>query len=193
MVDTMLDPKLLAPERVRPLSRREYDQLVDLGAFENERIELLRGMLVTMSPQGGPHAGLTAWFARRLIRALDDTFDVRSHSPFVATDDSEPEPDVSVSASRSIKEHPSSALLLIEVSQSSLRIDRVVKMSIYAEAGVPEYWVVDVDASEVEVFTQPGPDGYRCRERFGRGHTLQPAKLPGIALAVADIPWPGPS
>jgi Uma2 family endonuclease len=186
----MLDPKLLVPEKVRPLSRREYDQLVDLGVFGEERIELLRGMLVTMSPQGGPHAGITAWFARRLIRALDDTFDVRSHSPFAATEDSEPEPDVSVSPTGSFAEHPSAALLLIEVSQSSLRIDRVVKMSIYAEAGVPEYWVVDVDACEVEVFTQPSPDGYRSRERFGRGHTLQPARLPGIAIAVADIPWP---
>src|SRR4051812_32574654 len=98
MVDDMLDPALLAPERVRGLRRVEYDALVEQGAFEDERVELLRGVLVEMSPQGEPHSQLTALLAQRLGKLLDfDRYDVRSHSPYAATDDSEPEPDVSVS------------------------------------------------------------------------------------------------
>src|SRR5687768_4755289 len=81
MLEAMLDPALLAPETVRPLRRREYEQLVELGVFENERIELLRGQLVTMSPQGAPHSSITARIAQYLIRRLDDTYEVRSHSP----------------------------------------------------------------------------------------------------------------
>ena len=94
MLEPMLDPALLSPERVRPLRRREYERLVEAGVFEDERVELLRGVLVEMSPQGEPHARITAWLAHRFARALAiDRFDVRSHSPFAATEDSMPEPD----------------------------------------------------------------------------------------------------
>jgi Uma2 family endonuclease len=142
MLEVVLDPDLLVPERIvsrrRLLSRRAYDQLVSRGVFGDERIELLRGRLVTMSPQGDLHSTVTARIAQRLIRALDATFEVRSHSPFAATDDSEPEPDVSVSlAQRRRAYHPSRALLLIEVAETSLKKDRRIKSAIYAENGVP--------------------------------------------------------
>lgn len=86
----MLDPELLEPEALRKLTRREYDKLVELGFFEDERVELLCGMLVTMSPQGGPHATISNWFAQELTLRLGRDFDVRAHSPYAASDDSEP-------------------------------------------------------------------------------------------------------
>ena len=190
MLEAMLDLPALAPERIRRLSRLEYDRMVDLGMFEDERVELLYGVLVAMSPQGAPHATITAWFQRELTLALGRSFEVRGHSPFAATEDSEPEPDISVSPLASQRAHPSTALLVIEVSESSIRKDREIKTRLYAEAGVPEYWIVDLTGNEivVEVHTDPSPQGYRLIELMGPGRILRPTQLPGVAIAVADIP-----
>jgi Uma2 family endonuclease len=99
MLHAVLDPSLLDPsEAIRKLSRLEFDKLVDLGSFEDERTELLRGLLVAMGRQGESHAATTAWFARSLGRVLGGRLEVRVHALFAATDDSEPRPDVSVRA-----------------------------------------------------------------------------------------------
>jgi len=190
MLDPMFDPALLRPERVRPLLRREYEELIRLGAFEDERVELLRGVLVEMSPQGEPHSRITAWLAQRLIKALDiDRFDIRSHSPFAASQDSMPEPDVSVALRRTRGGYPRKALLLIEVAHSSLVKDREIKREIYAEAGVPEYWIVDVRHDVVDVLTKPTKDGYQNTRRVPVGGVLRPTKLPGVTIDVDRIPW----
>jgi Uma2 family endonuclease len=192
MVVSMFDPDSLEPDAIRRLSRHEYDRLVKLGLFEDERIELLRGILVMMSPQGVEHSGITAWFAQRLIKILDDAWDVRSHSPYAASDDSEPEPDVSVSRrGASMLMHPSTSVLLIEVSDSSIKKDRRVKAPIYAEANVPEYWIVDISTVElrVEVHTEPTAEGYRRVEILRDGDTLRPTRLPAVAIPVLEIPW----
>src|SRR5690606_13491661 len=97
MVEPMLEPARLRPERIRPLTRDEFEQLVSLGAFQGERVELLRGALVTMSAQEEPHARISAWFTTQLARALDpERFEVRAHTSYAATWDSVPEPDVQV-------------------------------------------------------------------------------------------------
>lgn len=191
IVDPMLDPALLSPERVRPLKRVEYEKLVALGVFEDERVELLRGVLVEMSPQGDKHSGITAWFAQELIIALARRFEVRSHSAFVASDDSMPEPDVSVSSRRADRRHPrpENALLLIEVSGSSLRKDRTIKTEIYAEAGVPEYWIVNTKTNTIDVLRQPSKTGYKSVVRKAIGSTIRPLKVPGVSIRLADVPW----
>jgi Uma2 family endonuclease len=191
MLQTMFDSDALSPDAIRKVSRGEYDRLVELGMFEDERIELLRGVLVTMSPQGAPHATISAWLLQRLAIALGMDFDVRGHSPYAASDDSEPEPDISVSRRGGVIEHPSAALLLIEVAESSVRKDRDIKASIYAEAGVPEYWIVDLSGSElvIAVHTHPSEHGYRHVETLRDGDHLRPTRLPGVEIAVADVPW----
>ncbi len=191
MLDHMFDPRDLAPERVRPLARAEYDELVKLGAFEDERVELLRGTLVTMSPQGKRHSSITQWLAERLTLALHETFKVFSHSPYAASDDSEPEPDIQVAPRCETLEHPSTSALIIEVSDSSLAKDRRLKAPIYAQSGVPEYWIVDVSSADliIEVHTDPTPGGYRRVELLRDGDVLKPSSLPAIAFAVRDIPW----
>jgi Uncharacterized protein conserved in cyanobacteria len=190
-IDPMLPADDLQPERVRPLSRREYDQLVALGVFEDERIELLRGMLVTMSPQGNVHAGLTAWLAQQLTLRTGGAYDVRSHSPFAADDYSEPEPDVVVARRREKYAHPEppEVLLLIEVSDSSLRKDRKIKLEIYAEAGVPEYWIFDVRAKAIDVHRQPVDGRYTSVVRMNDTGALRPVALPGVSIDVAEIRW----
>lgn len=189
MLDAMVDPALLAPERIRPLLAREYELLVDAGAFDGERVELLRGVLVAMSPQGEPHARITAWLHSQFVRALaPERYEVRSHSPFKANEDSRPEPDVSISRPAEGGPTPANTLLLIEVAGSSLSKDRVIKTEIYAQAGVPEYWIVDLRTSSIEVLADPGPQGYTttwCRDR-GR---ISPRALPEVSIALAEIPW----
>lgn len=191
MLQSVLDLDDIKPDGLRPLRRREYDELVDLGVFDDEKIELLRGVLVTMSPQGSPHARMVVWLNRRLIMALDPTWEVRPGLPYAASDDSEPEPDLLVTRDDPTREdHPSSALLVIEVSNSSLRKDRRIKLPIYAEAGVPEYWIVDVsqpDQVSVEVHTEPTADGYATSTTLRDGDVLRPRHVP-IEIAVGDLP-----
>ncbi len=161
--------------------------------FTDERVELLRGFLVTMSPQGIDHSAITHWLAKRLTFALGEAWDVRTHSPYVAGDDSEPEPDISIESAAAdlLAGHPANAALLIEVSSSSLAYDRRIKAPIYAQANVPEYWIVDVSGAElsIEVHTDATPQGYRRVEIVRDGDVLRPARLPEIEIAVREIPW----
>jgi Uma2 family endonuclease len=193
MLDPMLDWDALRPERPRPLRRAEYDRLVAAGVFEDERVELLHGVLVTMSPQGDYHATITAELARvltlELVRlGILDRFTIRSHSPYAASEYSEPEPDIAVVPRQRIGEpHPQRAHLLVEVAESSLRKDRGIKTGIYADAGVPEYWIVDVEGGVVEVYTDPADGAYRAQTRHARGAIHRPIEVPGVEIAAATI------
>lgn len=189
MLADMFPRELVAPETFRPISRREYDQMVELGMFENEKIELLRGALVTMSPQKLPHARVVQWLNAKLVHALNPRYAVRPQLPFAADDWSEPEPDFVVThPEQTVHGHPSDVLLVIEVSDSSLRKDRVLKLEIYAEAKVPEYWIIDVNTMTVTVHTEPIGDRYARIVTLRDGDVLRPTLLPDLAIAVAEIP-----
>lgn len=177
------------PLRIRPLRRVEYDRLVELEVFDkDDKIELLRGALVEMSPQGSPHADCAAYLAQLLIRRLDARAHVRAHSPFAATEDSEPEPDVAVYPPRRYAAgHPQTAFLVVEVADTSLRKDRGLKSEIYAENGVPEYWVVDLVHGAVEVRTQPVDGQYARMETYRRGERITLAAFPDVQLATDDF------
>lgn len=189
MVAAAFDPPFIESQPLRLLSRREYDRLVDLGWFVDEPIELLRGVLVTMSPQGRAHASAIQFFNEQLVLQLAGRHGVRPQLPFAADDWSEPEPDLAVvRKDPSLRDHPSEALLLVEIASSSLAIDRGLKRTIYAEVGIPEYWIVDVNGRTVEVHTRPD-GGYYSRVQILRdGDVLRPTLLPQIAIWVADIP-----
>jgi len=184
-----VDPALVEPQQIRPLSRREYDRLVDLAWFAGERIELLRGMLVTMSPQNWPHAAAVSFLNEQLVLQLAGVHEVRPQLPFAADDWSEPEPDLVVTRKDPARrEHPREVLLVIEVADSSLRIDRGLKRTIYAEAGVPEYWIVDVTRLTVEVHTAPTSKGYASVQTRRDGDVVRPTLLPEVSIRVADLP-----
>lgn len=147
--------------QVRPLKRREYDRLVDEGVFDDERIELLEGTLIEMSPEGTEHAWIIQELNRLLTRGLPDELRLRVAAPFAANNVSEPEPDCAVVPVGDYwVDHPSVALLLIEVSRSSRRKDLGLKARIYGAAGVPSYWVVDLERRVVHVHQEPTGDGY---------------------------------
>lgn len=189
----MLDWDALAPDRHRGLRRVEYDQLIEAGAFADERIELLHGVLVTIARQSPRHAWIAAELMRLLyVRAMAagvfDRITVRCHSPFAASEYSQPQVDVAVIAKRPYGSgHPDAAFLVVEVAEGSLHRDRVIKREIYADSGVPEYWIVDVEGGAVEVHTEPREGDYRMMMRAERGEILRPIELPGVAIAVADI------
>src|SRR5438093_9105865 len=146
----------VAPERIRPLLRTEYDRLVESGAFDSERLELLDGMLVTMTPQDAAHAHTVQRLTEVLTVALRGRAIVRTQSPLALLDDSEPEPDLAVVPLGDYSaNHPARAYLVIEVAESSLRRDRLVKGPIYARAQVDEYWLVDLNLRAVEVHRNP--------------------------------------
>jgi Uma2 family endonuclease len=186
-----LDPKLLEPEQIRPLKRVEYDRLIDLGAFQDEKVELLYGTLVAMTPQGEAHA----LAVERLVTALYPLVQqrkarLRTQSPFAASDDSEPEPDLFLFPVDSTPGRPQRALLIVEVAFSSQHRDREIKSKLYAEAGVPEYWLVDLLHDRVEVRTEPDGGSYSTLKVFRDGETLRPLAFPDFIVPVNAILGP---
>lgn len=164
-------------------------RLVEWGVFDNERIELLGGMLVRMSPQGPRHAWTVLELGHRLALTLRNKAYVRHHSELVVSKDSAPAPDLAVIARSRRDAHPRTALLVVEVARTSLAIDRGVKTAYYAGAGIPEYWIVDLVNDVVEVFTRPN----RNKRRYGRhvvlggDAVLRPLRLAGVEIPVAAI------
>lgn len=176
------------PAAIRPLLRKEYDVLVAQGLFADEKVELIRGSIVRMVPQGPQHANTIRRLVRLLRRQAPDHVDIDIQLPIALSDDSEPEPDLAIVPHGDYTDdHPHTALLVVEVAVSSARTDRGVKGPLYADAGVPEFWLVDLEHQRVEVYTAPGPDGYTACHHATPGEQLTPAELPEITVAVADI------
>jgi Uma2 family endonuclease len=177
----------LAPERTRPLRRSEYDRLVELGAFEDERVELLRGVLFEMSPHGTRHAEAIRRLTRLLSAAIGSRALVQTQLPLALLDHSEPEPDLAVVPPGDYSAaHPTTALLVVEVGETSLRKDREVKAALYAEAGIPEYWLVDLATRAVEVRTEPRHGAYSRLETL-TGGSLRPGAFPDVEVPVAPL------
>jgi Uma2 family endonuclease len=133
-------------------------------------------VIVAITPQQPPHARRIEWLAHFLARRLGDDFRVRSQLPLSLGESSEPEPEVAVvrAGSGSEDRHPATALLVIEVADTSLRKGRA-KASLYARAGVPEYWIVNVKDRAIEVFLEPSPRRGAMAER---GHSLSRRRSP---------------
>jgi Uma2 family endonuclease len=175
-------------ERQRRLWRVEYERLAEAGAFRNERVELIRGIIVRMSPQGASHATAIQRLTELLVLALRGRADVRPQLPFVASDDSMPEPDLAVVDRMSFgAPHPGRAHLIVEVADSSLDDDRHEKAAIYAEAAVGEYWVVNISDRLVEVHTEPARGGYLRVTPFRIGERIGLNAFPDVELEVAAI------
>ena len=162
--------------------------MVEAGLLDDERVELLHGELVAMSPQGSLHSEVAHRLVERLLVPLQGRARVRGHSPLAATESSEPEPDVSVVPCADFSHgHPGRAFLVIEVANTSLATDRGIKASVYAESGVPEYWIVNLVERVIEVHREPQEGKSRVVDTKRRGDTIALAHFPDVELAVADI------
>jgi hypothetical protein len=179
--------------RRRRFTRAEYYRMVEAGILgERDRVELIKGEIVEMSPIGRRHNAFVGNLNQLLVTRLAGRVIVWVHSSIALAEDTEPQPDLAVlrRGAVSYKERDAwaeDALLVIEVADSSLAYDRSTKLRLYAEAGIPEYWVVDCAAETVEVHRGPGPDSYREVTLVAGVATLRPQAFPDVELRTTDI------
>jgi len=186
----MLSPaaRLIPPESIRALKRVEYDKLVELGCFHDERVELVFGWVVEMSPIGTEHNESTERVSRMLMRQLGDHARVRSQASFAATDDSEPEPDVFVFPHDDYwHKHPDHAYLIVEIAQSSLRWDRNTKSLLYGISQVDEYWIVNLVDGQVEIYRDRVDGAWKTVTVHRRGETIAMLAFPDVKIPVSEI------
>jgi Uma2 family endonuclease len=189
----LIDGEVVVDGNPWRVSSREYHRLGEAGILApTERVELIHGEIVVMSPIGSPHAGhvrrLTALFGR----ALGDEAVLSVQNPLALADGLEPEPDFTLLAPREdfyTERHPgaSDVLLLVEVADSSLSYDEGEKAELYAASGVIEYWLVDLVRLAVHVHTFPSPVGYRSVVTRRRDDRWTPGLLPGLEVAGGDL------
>ena len=158
-----------------------------------DRIELVDGEIVEMAPGGSPHVGVVFALNRLFTQATPRGVIVSVQSPIQMGDRSEPQPDLALLRSRpdGYRAPPlpaaSDVFLIIEVSDTSLRYDREVKLPLYARHGVPEVWIVDLTARAVEIYRKPENETYAEFTTLGRGGTLRPLLLPDVGIPVDEI------
>lgn len=180
---------LTVPEPIeqlrRPITRAEYEKMVEAGVFGEDRVELLYGVIVRMTPHSPPHDATLDRLADALGRLVPAATKVRVQMAWAASDGSEPEPDLAVVERKDYDDaHPSAAFLVAEVAVASLAMDRGAKARLYAESGVPEYWVVDVVGRVVEVHLDPLDGRYERITPYRKGDTIPLTALPGVTIAV---------
>ena len=184
--------------QVRRWTRQEYEQLGELGVLgPEERVELIEGEIYEMPPQLSRHTtGVRA--AQETLRVgFGAGFDIRAQFPLALGQYSEPEPDVAVvrgSFLDYVSEHPTSAVLVVEVSETTLAFDREVKASLYAAAGIPEYWISNLVHGQLEILRDPGlmPEtrfgyAYRSRTIARPGETVTTLPPTSVQVAVDDL------
>lgn len=181
-----------APERF-VWTRERYEQAVDAGIFgPDDRLHLIRGELVLKMSQNEPHAVATVLAAEALRAAFGSACHVREEKPLALSASSAPEPDLAVvqgAARAYVSQHPSpnDVRLLVEVASSSLAKDRTRMAALYAEADVPEYWIVNLVERTVEVHREPAAGAYRTKTTHAAGDTVAPLHAPDAAIPVADL------
>jgi Uma2 family endonuclease len=190
-----MTPTLDEP-RVRTWTKAEYYQMAELGWFRGQRAELIEGEIVAQSPQNWLHSVTTDRVGERLRQPFAASAWVRTQLPLDLGPKSEPEPDVSVVPGRreDYSSHPTSALLIVEVSETTLRYDRREKASFYAARGISDYWVVDLVHHRLEVRRSPHPDlsqvygfAYADVSVLSPTDSVTPLALPGTVIPVADF------
>lgn len=182
----------LVPPRPRKWSRQEYHRMVEVGLLlEDDRVELLDGEIVEMSPVGPRHGAVVTRATSLLMRLFGEAFYVRVQQPVAVDEHSEPQPDLTMIRVEDLDEdeHPATVLLAVEVSDSSLRYDRVRKTRAYARAGIPEYWIVNLRDRQLEVQRDPDVAAGAYRERFvlAPDAEIEPLAAPGRRLRVEEL------
>ena len=184
--------------QVRHWTREEYMKMAEAGIFgPGERVELIEGEIVAMTPQDSPHAAGVRGAQEGLRVTFGPGFDVRPQLPLSLGMDSEPEPDAAVVRGTwraYVTAHPTTALLVVEVSDATLAFDRGRKAALYAKAGIPEYWIVNLIDRVLEVRRDPAParEGsseyeYRSVRRYAPHESVRPLAAPDREVRVADL------
>ena len=189
--------RLLDPPQVHQWTRDEYYKMAEAGLFEGKHVELIQGRVIEMSPVGSAHATGVSLVGDTLRRVTGEGFFTRWQMPLDLGVLSEPEPDIAMvtgTARDYATAHPKTAALIVEVSESSLDYDRTEKASLYAAAGIPEYWVLNLSGRQLEIRRDPAPDqtqlygfGYQSVTILNAGDFVSPLAAPQASIAVADL------
>jgi len=184
---------MLSFAQKRYFSAEEYHRMGETGIFrENEQTELIKGEIFHMPPIGTEHAACVDRLNRLLHLSLGESWIIRVQNPVSVSVDSEPEPDISV-----LKFHPEFYArhhpqpkdigMLIEISDTSLGYDRQIKLPLYAKAGIPEVWIVNLKERCVEIHSSPAEPGYElCRKHY-RGAQLKSPSFPDLKISVDEL------
>ena len=174
-------------------STDQYEKMIEAGVLtENNRVELLRGEIVNMAPIGLRHSGCVARLVAIFSARLEQSAIVWPQNPIRLSDDSEPEPDVALLEPRadyysSSRATPGDVLLLIEVADSTLARDKFLKLPLYAEGGITEYWIVNLVEDVVQTYSRPAKGSYSKVNQYQRGETLSPEAFPNLIIKVDEI------
>lgn len=188
--DITVTPAVNSDPSPRLWTRDEYHRLAEQGFFDGQRVELIEGEIIVMSPQGIQHVIALHRVTKALERALGDAYWVRSQAPLAMSDDSVPEPDISVvlGPPERYREHPRQALLAVEVSDTSRSFDLRRKSKLYAaHDDVPEYWVVDLVDRVLYVMVDPKDGEYQSIQCLDQSAAVTLSTLPAPPIKVADL------
>jgi Uma2 family endonuclease len=177
----------------RPFTADEYERMTEAGILsEDDRVELIEGEIVEMSPIGRRHAAC--------VNRLNQVFTLRAgrdvivgvQNPVRLDEFSEPEPDIALLRPREdfyegAHPTPADVLLIVEVADTSVEYDRQVKVPLYARAGVVEVWLVDLSQETIEIFVRPVSGEYQSSRIVSRGETIEPQSVPRLSLNAEDI------
>lgn len=179
----------MAPTKLRLWTVESYHRMVEAGILTTgDRVELLEGQIIEMSPQLPPHASTTQRMARYLDRLLETVAYVRMQLPITLHPNSEPEPDIAVVRIDPNEYYdrypgPDDIFLIIEVADSTLLSDRRQKALIYSKAGIQDYWILDVNTDQIYQFREPGTTGYKQESILSKDSPLVPLEFPTIQIA----------
>ena len=177
-------------------TRREYDRMAEAGILDpDEHVQLIEGEIVTMTPQNSPHSAAIGLVETALRQIFGPAHWIRTQLPIIVDPDSEPEPDLTVVAGSPreyVHEHPRTALLVVEVADTTLALDRDRKARVYARAGISEYWIVNLAERCLEVYRDPlNPPGqparYQTATRLAAAERIAPLARLDASIAVADL------
>lgn len=186
MATTTID--LLAP--VHRLSVEEYQRMGEIGMFDESavRVELIEGVILEMSPIGPRHRRAVNWLNRELVLQIGDDHILSPQNHVVLTAlASAPQPDLAIFALAELDRPEERPLLIVEVSDASLKFDRITKARLYARQGITEYWIVNVGEQVIEVHREPSDGAWGSRTVHGAGETLRPVALPDVAVELGPL------
>ncbi|MDT7543443.1 MAG: hypothetical protein QOE33_3347 [Acidobacteriota bacterium] len=174
------------------ISAQEYERMGEAGILPSSaRFELIKGDVYEMSPIGSPHAACVKYLSR-ILNEMGRDFIVGVQDPIRLDDFSEPQPDLTLLRPREDfyrTAHPTPAdmLLVIEVADTTVFTDRTIKIPLYARAGIPEVWLVNLPEEQIEIYTKPAGETYESIAQFGRGAGAQSPTIEGLALSVDEL------
>jgi Uma2 family endonuclease len=172
-------------------SLQEYHRMIEAGLLDERKVELICGGIIEMSPEGAPHSSSCSEIGEYLRRILGDRAKVREAHPIILPNNSEPEPDLAIVRTRSTlyrdrHPYPEDIFWLIEVASSTLAKDLGLKKDLYADAGIEEYWVINLSESILVVFRDLTVAGYRSTTNFTSG-LISPLAFPELVIDIQQL------